>query len=62
MGVLYGELSRPVNLREDRFNTHFTDYTLLMEVGSEANTLEQAIYGAQLSARAMIALWQDKSP
>lgn len=57
MGALYGQLSRPVNLREDRFNTHFTDYTLLLEVGSAANTLEQAIYGGELTAKAMISLW-----
>ncbi len=57
MGTLYGELSRPVNLRRDRFNTHFTPYTLLLEVGSAANTLDQAIYGGELTAKAMIALW-----
>ncbi len=59
MGALYGEISRPVNLRKDRFNTHFTPHTLLLEVGSDANTLEQAIYGGELSARAMIALWNN---
>ena len=57
MGSLYGQLSRPVNLRGDRFNTHFTPHTLLLEVGSSANTLEQAIYGGELCAKAMIALW-----
>lgn len=59
MGTLYGQLSRPVNLRTDRFNTHFTDYTLLVEVGSSANTLEQAVYGGQLTARAMMDLWKN---
>ena len=58
MGTLYGEISRPVNLRRDRFNTHFTPYTLLLEVGSSANTLEQAIYGGELTAKAMIDLWK----
>ena len=59
MGELYGELSRPVNLRRDRFNTHFTPYTLLVEVGSSANTLSQAIYGGELTAKAMIELWKN---
>ena len=59
MGTLYGELSRPVNLRRDRFNTHFTPYTLLLEVGSAANTLEQAVYGGELTAKAMIDLWKN---
>ncbi|MBQ8894884.1 MAG: stage II sporulation protein P [Clostridia bacterium] len=58
MGALYGQLSRPVNLRRDRFNTHFTPYTLLLEVGSAANTLDQAIYGGELTAKAMIDLWK----
>lgn len=59
MGELYGELSRPVNLRTDRFNTHFTPYTLLVEVGSSANTLSQAVYGGELTAKAMISLWKN---
>lgn len=59
MGELYGQLSRPVNLRRDRFNTHFTPHTLLLEVGSAANTLSQAVYGGELTARAMIALWNN---
>jgi len=59
MGRLYGELSRPVNLRTDRFNTHFTPYTLLLEVGSAANTLEQAIYGGELAAASMVDLWNN---
>lgn len=59
MGELYGQLSRPVNLRKDRFNTHFSPHTLLLEVGSSANTLSQAIYGGELTAKAMIALWNE---
>ena len=59
MGELYGELSRPVNLRRDRFNTHFTPHTLLVEVGSSANTLSQAVYGGELTAKAMITLWKN---
>ena len=59
MGEMYGELSRPVNLRRDRFNTHFTPHTLLVEVGSSANTLPQAIYGGELTAKAMIELWKN---
>lgn len=59
MGELYGQLSRPVNLRSDRFNTHFTPHTLLVEVGSSANTLSQAIYGGELTAKAMLSLWKN---
>lgn len=59
MGQLYGEISRPVNLRKDRFNTHFTEHTLLLEMGSSANTLDQALYAGELTAQAMITLWQE---
>lgn len=58
MGELYGEFSRPVNLRKDRFNTHFTPHTLLLEMGSAANTLDQALYAGELTAKAMMALWE----
>ena len=54
MGKNYGALSRPVNLRGDRFNTHVTDYTVLMEVGSAANTLEEAKNAAIYTARAVV--------
>ncbi len=54
MGQNYGALSRPVNLRGDRFNTHVTNYTVLMEVGSVANTLEEAQNAALYTARAVI--------
>lgn len=55
MGNKYGSLSRPVNLRGDRFNTHFTNYSFIMEVGSEANTLDEAKNAAVLTARAVIS-------
>lgn len=54
MGGSFGALSRPVNLRADRFNTHVTDYTVLMEVGSAANTLEEAKNAAVYTARSVI--------
>lgn len=54
MGKNYGALSRPVNLRADRFNTHVTKHTLLMEVGSAANTLEEAKNAAIYTARSVI--------
>lgn len=54
MGKSYGALSRPVNLRGDRFNTHVTNFAFLMEVGSDANTLNEAKLGAIYTARAVI--------
>jgi len=41
LGSEYNGLSRPVNLRADRFNTHVTKHTFLIEMGSEKNTLAE---------------------
>lgn len=53
-GKTFGELSRPVNLRGDRFNTHLTKHTLLIEMGSAANTLEEAKIAAKYTAQSII--------
>lgn len=39
----YPGLMRPINLRKERFNMHVTTGSLLIEVGSSANTLEEAL-------------------
>ena len=46
-------LTRPIDLRADRFNTHLTTGSLLVEVGSAANTLDEAIRGGQLAAASL---------
>ena len=55
MGEKYKNLSRPVNLRGDRFNTHFTKHSFIIEVGSEANTLQEATNAAIYTARSIVA-------
>ncbi len=42
---------RPVNLRRERFNMHKTKGSLLFEVGTHGNTLDEAINGAKLLAQ-----------
>ena len=54
IGKTYGALSRPVNLRGDRFNTHVTKHSFLIEVGSNANTIDEATLAAIHTARAII--------
>ncbi len=44
--------ARPVMLRSSRFNQQLTRGSLLVEVGSHGNTLQEAIRGARLFARA----------
>jgi stage II sporulation protein P len=45
-------LARPITLRSSRFNQQLTRGSLLVEVGSHGNTLQEAIRGARLFARA----------
>lgn len=50
---LYPTLMRPINLREERFNTHMTRGSIILEVGSNGNTLEEAKRGAEYAAEAI---------
>lgn len=52
MNSLWPGLARPITLRTARFNQQLTKGSLLVEVGSHGNTLEEAINGARLFARA----------
>lgn len=44
--------ARPIMLRSSRFNQQLTQGSLLVEVGSHGNTLQEALRGARLFARA----------
>lgn len=44
-------LARPINLRSQRFNQHLTPCSLLVEVGTSGNTLQEALRGARYFAR-----------
>ena len=41
---------RGINLRNERFNGHLTKGSLILEVGSSGNTMEEAVRGATLGA------------
>lgn len=45
-------LARPITLRSSRFNQQLTYGSLLVEVGSHGNTLQEALRGARLFAQA----------
>lgn len=49
----YPDLARPLDLRKERFNTHTTKKSVIFEIGSHGNTLEEAIRGARLAAQAV---------
>lgn len=50
---LYPGITRPINVRASRFNQHFRTGSMLIEMGTCANYLEEAIYSAQLLADAL---------
>lgn len=49
-------LTRPVTLREHRFNMDLTPGSLIVEVGAAGDTLNEAILAANAFARAVLAL------
>ena len=53
---MYPGLMRPVNLRTERFNEHMTMGSLILEVGSNGNTLAEATEGGRCVARAIAAV------
>jgi stage II sporulation protein P len=50
MEELYPGLGRQINIRDERFNQHLLDKSLLVEIGSHGNTLEEALRSARLFA------------
>lgn len=53
MEVLYPTLARPILFTERKYNQHLSTGSLLIECGTEANTLEQAKYSAELLAKSL---------
>ncbi len=52
----YPQFARALLLRSSRYNQNLTTGSLLIEVGSDANTLEQAMYSAELIGESLIKL------
>lgn len=48
---LFPELMRPVNIRPIIFNQNLTDGCMILEVGSDANTLEEALEAVRMFGR-----------
>lgn len=53
--VMYPGLARPILFTERKYNQHLTTGSLLIECGTDANTLEQAKYSATLLAECLAA-------
>ena len=54
--MMYPGLMRPIDLRTERFNLHMTTGSLILEVGSNGNTLEEAKNAGHNVARAIAAV------
>ena len=57
MESLYHGLTRPVLLDYRYYNQDLSTGSLLIEVGSHGNTLEQAVYSGQLVGKALVQLF-----
>lgn len=51
MNTLWPGLARPIALRTSRFNQQLSNGSILVEVGSHGNTLQESLAGARLFAR-----------
>ncbi len=49
----YPGLTRPIDLRQERFNMHATFGSLIIEVGTHGNTMEEALKSAAYTAEAI---------
>ncbi len=52
----FPDLMRPLNLREERFNQHLTKGSLILEIGSNGNTMAEAKLGASKLAEVIAAV------
>lgn len=53
----YPTLARPLSLMSKNYNQSLTNGSVLIEFGTDANTLDEAIYSAQLVSDALIELF-----
>lgn len=53
---MYPGLMRPIDIRRERFNMHAAPGSILLEVGSNGNTLAEALEGGAAIARAVSAV------
>lgn len=56
METMYPGLPRALLLCSRKYNTNLTTGSLLLEVGTDSNTLEEAVYSAELAGGALLAV------
>ncbi len=60
MERLYPGLPRTLSLRDQRFNQHMTPGSVLVEIGTAGDTLEQALRAAERFAHTLVALMTER--
>ncbi len=55
---MYPGLMRPIIIREERFNQQLSTGSIIIEVGSNGNTIEEAIRGGECMARVIARLFE----
>lgn len=53
---LYPTLMRPINLREQRFNQQLSEGSIILEVGANGNSIDEAKHSAELISNVLIKL------
>ncbi|MBO5852761.1 MAG: stage II sporulation protein P [Clostridia bacterium] len=56
MEVMYPGLARAMTFCSRKYNMNLTNGSMLLEVGTEANTLEEACYSAELAGNALLSV------
>ncbi len=56
----YPSFARPILLKSAKYNQNLTTGSILLEMGSDANTLEQALYSGQLVGKSLVTLFDSQ--
>lgn len=56
LNTMYTDIMRPILFSERKYNMDLTKNSFLLEIGTDANTLEEACYSARLFANALAEL------
>ena len=59
MNELYPGLARPIYFVARRYNMHLTKNSMLVEIGTEVNTLEEALFSARLFTNSLLKTLDD---
>ncbi|MBE7029402.1 MAG: hypothetical protein E7405_04045 [Ruminococcaceae bacterium] len=53
LNALFPNIARPINIRGERFNQHATNGSLIIEIGTNGNTMEESLISGKITAQAI---------